>query len=203
MPTSPRPSITRRSLLVATALLAASGGAVQTSRAATLPPHFEPNAKVDVGSGLRCVVGNATDADGMNARAWVVVEDIKTHKVRWATNVPLEKGWYQNQATHCLENGKKVQALIQSDTASEAATAQTFVDVASFDGTTGKLLSVEPVTAPGVHGKVSLTVDKAASNFQLKNGHAVVTGTWSMLPDRAEDTPFTASPSPAAKGDKQ
>lgn len=200
MPTSLRPSFTRRSVLAAIALLAASAGTVQTSRAASLPPHFEANAKVDAGPGLRCVVGNATDADGMNAKAWVAVEDAKTHKIRWATNVPLEKGWYQNQATHCLANGKQVQALIQSDTASEASTAQTFVDVASFDAATGKLLSVEPVTAPGVHGRVSLTVDKGESNFRLNDGHPVVRGTWSMLPDRAEETPFTASPLPASKG---
>jgi hypothetical protein len=197
---SPRPVSSLRALLVFSAV--ASLGCAPVSHAASLPTHFDANASVDLGDGLTCVVGNATDADGMNARAWVTIEDKGTHKVRWATPVPLAKGWYQNQATHCLKNGKQVQALIQSDTASEAETAQTFVDVASFDKATGRLVSVAPVTAPGVHGKVSLSVDKESSNFRLKDGQPVVTGTWSMLPDRATDTPFTASPSLAPKGDK-
>ncbi|SFW31956.1 hypothetical protein [Luteibacter sp. UNCMF366Tsu5.1] len=199
MPTSHRISFIHRRRPFATAILALTFGYAHTSLAANLPPHFDVNAKADVASGLQCVVGNATDADGMNARAWVAVEDAKTQKVRWATPVPLAKGWYQNQATHCLVNGKQVQALIQSDTASDASSAQTFVDVASFDMTTGRLLSVAPVVAPGVHGRVSLSVDKDASHFELKNGQPVVTGTWTMLPDRAEETPFTASPSPAGK----
>ena len=200
MPTSPRAS--SRSLLSIAAVLALAGAHVETSNAASRPAHFDANAAVDLGDGLACVVGNATDADGMNARAWVTVEDKATHKVRWATPVALAKGWYQNQATHCLKNGKQVQALIQSDTASEASTAQTFVDVASFDEATGRLLTVAPVTAPGVHGKVSLSVGKDTSNFRLKDGQPVVHGTWSMLPDRATDTPFTASPSASPKGDK-
>lgn len=191
-----------RSLVAAAAALALAGTHVETCHATSRPAHFDANASVDLGGGLSCVVGNATDADGMNARAWVMVEDKAIHKVRWATPVPLAKGWYQNQATHCLKNGKQVQALIQSDTSSEAATAQTFVDVASFDEATGRLLSVAPVTAPGVHGKVSLSVEKDSSNFRLKDGQPIVTGTWSMLPDRATDTPFTASPSPATNGDK-
>jgi hypothetical protein len=190
------------SLLAIVVMIALAGGPVQARSAASRPAHFDANAAVDLGDGLTCVVGNATDADGMNARAWVTVEDKATHKVRWATPVPLAKGWYQNQATHCLKNGKQVQALIQSDTASEASTAQTFVDVASFDETTGRLVSVVPVTAPGVHGKVSLSIDKDSSNFRLKDGQPVVTGTWAILPDRATDTPFTASPSPTPKGDK-
>ena len=72
----------------------------------------------------------------MNARAWVTVENKANHRVHWATPVPLTTGWHQNQATHCLKNGTQVQALIQSYTASEASTAQTFVDVASFDEAT-------------------------------------------------------------------
>src|SRR3982751_5537261 len=84
MPTSPRSSFTRHNLLVAAALLAASAGAVQTSQAANLPPHFDANANASIGQGFQCVAGNATDADGMNARAWVTVEDANTHKVRWA-----------------------------------------------------------------------------------------------------------------------
>lgn len=191
-----------RFLVAVAAVLALAGSHVETSHAASRPAHFDANASFDLGGGFSCFVGNATDADGMNARAWVTVEDAKTHKVRWATPVPLAKGWYQNQATHCLKNGRQVQALIQSDTASEASTAQTFVDVASFDEATGRLLTVAPVTAPGVHGRVSLSVGKDTSNFRLKDGQPVVTGTWSMLPDRVTDTPFTASPSPAPKGDK-
>lgn len=201
MPAAPHASAPHR-LLAITALLALAVGHVETTHAASRPVHFDKNASVDLGNGLTCVVGNATDADGMNARAWVTVEDKVTHKVRWATPVPLAKGWYQNQATHCLKNGNQVQALIQSDTASEVSTAQTFVDVATFDDVTGHLQSVAPVTAPGVHGKVSLSVDKDSSNFRLKDGQPVVTGTWSMLPDRATDTPFTASPSPAPRGER-
>lgn len=197
---SPHPAPPLRALLVFSAV--ASLGCAPVSHAASRPAHFDANASVDLGDGLTCVVGNATDADGMNARAWVTVEDKATHKVRWATPVPLAKGWYQNQATHCLKNGKQVQALIQSDTASEASTAQTFVNVTSFDEATGRLVSVAPVTAPGIHGRVSLSVDKDSSNFRLEDGKPVVTGTWSMLPDRATETPFTASPSLAPKGDK-
>ncbi|URX62050.1 hypothetical protein KR767_18695 [Luteibacter anthropi] len=197
---SPYPMPHLRAWLAFSAVV--SLGCASASQAASRPAHFDANASVDLGDGFTCVVGNVTDADGMNARAWVSIEDKVTHKVRWATPVPLAKGWYQNQATHCLKNGKQVEALIQSDTASEASSAQTFVDVASFDETTGRLSSVAPVTAPGVHGRVSLSVDKDGSNFRLKDGQPVVTGTWSMLPDRATDTPFTASPSPAGKGDK-
>jgi hypothetical protein len=199
MPTSPRIFFTRRCLLAVSALLAASAGAVQTSQAASLPPHFEANAKVDVGSGLRCVVGNATDADGMNSRAWVTVEDMKTHKVRWATPVPLDKNWYQNQATHCLSDGKRVLAVIQSDTMSEAATAQTFVEVATLDVGSGHLESLDPVKIPGFHGAASMRVDDGEDNFRLIDGKPVVKGQYFVLSNRDDIKPFSASPSPAVK----
>lgn len=95
------------SLLAIVVLIALAGGPVQARSAASRPAHFDSNAAVDLGDGLTCVVGNATDADGMNARAWVTVEDKATHKVRWATPVPLAKGWYQNQATHCLKTASR------------------------------------------------------------------------------------------------
>jgi len=202
MPTSHRSSFNPRNLLVAAALLAASAGAVQTSRAANLPPHFDANAKASIGHGLQCVVGNATDADGMNARAWVTVEDAKSHRVRWATAVPLDKNWYQNQATHCLSDGNRVLAVVQSDTMSEAATAQTFVEVATLDVATGHLESLDPVKIPGFHGAASMRVDNGEENFRLIDGKPVVKGQYFVLSNRDDIKPFSASPSPAVKENK-
>lgn len=198
MPASRHVPFARRSLLTATAFVAvASFGLAQVSHAASLPPHFQANAKADIGPTLRCVVGNATDADGLNARAWVSIEDTKAHKVRWATPVPLDKNWYQNQATHCLGDGNRVQAVIQSDTASETSLSQTFVDVATFDVATGRLQSVDPVKAPGAHGATSTFVDEGDANFQLVDGKPVVTGQYFQISNRDDVKPFTASPSPS------
>jgi len=199
MPTPPRSSSAHRSLLAATAFLAVTAGTVQTSRAASLPQHFDINAKADVGPGLRCVVGNATDADGMNARAWVTIEDAKTHKLRWATPVPLDKDWYQSQATHCLGDGNRVLAVIQSDTMPEAATSQTFVEVATLDVATGHLESLDPVKIPGFHGAASMRVDNGDENFRMVDGKPVVKGQYFVLNNRDDIKPFSASPSPAVK----
>jgi hypothetical protein len=173
---APRPPFAHRSLLAVTAFLAATAGYVQTSRAASLPPHFQANAKADVGASLRCVVGNGTDADGLNARAWVTVEDTNTHKIRWATPVPLDKRWYQNQATHCLGDGNRVLAVIQSDTASETLLSQTFIEVATLDADSGHLESLDPVKIPDVHGAASAFVDEGEANFRLVDGKPVVSG---------------------------
>jgi len=40
-----------------------------------------------------------------------------------------------------------------------------------------------------------LSVGEEPSNFRLQGKEVLVTGTWSVLPDRATETPFTASPS--------
>jgi hypothetical protein len=182
-------------LLIATAFVAVTSfGCAPVSQAASLPPHFQSNAKADVGPGLRCVVGNATDADGLNARAYVAVEDTKTHKVRWATAVPLDKNWYQNQATHCLGDGNRVLAVVQSDTTSEASLSQTFVDVVTLDAGTGRLESVDPVKVPNVHGATSTFVDAGESNFRLIDGKPVVTGQYFQVSNRDDIKPFIASP---------
>jgi hypothetical protein len=61
MSTSRRFPFAHHPLLTATAFVAMTSlGCAQVSQAASLPPHFQSNAKADVGPGLRCVVGNAT-----------------------------------------------------------------------------------------------------------------------------------------------
>jgi hypothetical protein len=197
-------SSTKRGRLTVTALMLASIlGGVPAISAASLPPHFQANAKSEAGPGLTCVAGSSTDADGMNARAFVVIEDTKSHKIRWATAVPLEKGWYQNQATHCLSDGGHVLAIIQSDTTSESTLAQTFVDVATFDTGTGRLTSTSPVKVPDVHGAVSAFVDSESSNFKLIDGKPVVTGQYFLLSNRDDMKPFTASPAATSKANTE
>jgi|GEM_PF-6135934 len=192
----------RRGLLTATALVVMTSlGCAVASEAANLPLHFDTNATASMGKDLRCIVGNATDGDGMNARAWVTVEDAKNHNLRWATPIPLEKNWYQNQATHCLSDGNRVLAVIQSDTMSEAATSQTFVEVATLNAATGRIESLDPVKIPGFHGAASMRVDEGVENFQLVGGKPVVKGQYFALSNRDDVKPFSASPTPAVKVD--
>lgn len=162
--------------------------------AAGLPKHFHKNASRDIGSGLQCVAGTATDDDGMNGRAHVYVEDTRTHAIQWAASIPLRKGWYQNQATHCLGDGQKVYALVQSETTSQASLSQTFISVVTMNRMDGHIDSVSPVRVPGVHGAVSAWVGEEPEHFAKVDGKIVVTGEYLLMNNRDDIKPFIAHP---------
>lgn len=162
--------------------------------AANLPKHFHKNASKDLGSGLQCVVGTATDEDGMNGRAYVYIEDTRTHTIRWTVPIPLRKDWYQNQATHCLGEDQKVYALVQSDTMSQASLSQTFISVVTLNRTSGHIDSVSPVKVPNVHGAISAWVDQDSGHFEQVDGKIVVSGEYLLTNNRDDIRPFTASP---------
>lgn len=84
-------------------------GVPLTSNAAKVPAHFQSYATTNVGGGLSCVVGATSDSEHSNERAYVYIEDSKTHTLRWIASIPLHAGWYQNRASHriALRSGRR------------------------------------------------------------------------------------------------
>lgn len=186
----------RRHVVVSTLLLASLCGPALAGSSATVPAGFKAYATTDIGGHRQCVVGSATDDDGMNARAFVYVEDTATHKPQWVTPLPLgNPDWYQNRATHCLGDAGKVYALVQDDTQSQASLSQTFVTVATLDAASGKVQATQRVKVPEVKGGVSAWVNEGSDHFRLEGGKVVVTGEYFQTSDRDVHKPFTASPS--------
>jgi formylmethanofuran dehydrogenase subunit D len=163
------------------------------SWAAKIPDHFRTTATADIEGGLRCVVGRVTK-DGFNQRAYVYLEEAATHTLRWATPIALLPNFYENRASHCLAEGNKVYALIQSDSDSVPVVSQTFVSVVALDQATGHIDSNELVKLPVVKGAVTVFVYDSPENFRSEGDKIVVKGEYGFKGD-AEDTrtPFTAS----------
>lgn len=163
--------------------------------AASVPAHFKSYSMTDIGGGLRCIAGDTTN-EGSDGRAYVYLVDLTSHKMRWITKIPLPPNRFQNRATHCLADGNKVYAVVQSDTSPSQALSQTFVDVATLDKSTGKLVSTAKVIAPEAGRAPSTWVDDGANNFRMENGKIVVTGQFFNLDNPDVRKPFTASPTP-------
>lgn len=166
------------------------------SSAAKIPAGFESYAKVEAGEGLQCVVGDITDQDAMNGRAYVYLEEKKTHRIQWSVRIPLPPNRYQNRATHCLSDPGKIYVLVQSDTSQAQALSQTFVDVVTMDKTTGRIESTGRVIAAQAGRAPSTWVEAGAGNFRMENGKIVVTGKYFNLQDPDTRKSFTASPTP-------
>ena len=164
--------------------------------AATVPTGFEKYAKTDVGEGLECVVGDVTDEDAMNGRAYIYLEDSQSHSIRWVARVPLRPHRYQNRATHCLSNGREIYALIQSDTSQAQALSQTFVDVVTLDRTNGRIELTEKIIAKEAGRTPSTWIEAGPENFRRESGKIVVKGKYFDLQNPATRKSFTASPTP-------
>lgn len=180
---------TRWSLLAVVLLV----GMPLVCQAAKIPAGFDLYAKTDAGEGLQCVVGDVTDEDAMNGRAYIYLEDTRSHNVRWVTSVPLRPNRYQNRATHCLSDAGKIYALVQSDTSQAQALSQTFVDLVTLNEATGRIESTEKVIAGEAGRTPSTWVEAGAQNFRRDNGKLIVTGKYFNLQDPDARKTFTAS----------
>jgi hypothetical protein len=163
------------------------------SWAAKIPDHFRTSATADIEGGLRCVVGRVTK-DGFNQRAYVYLEKAATHKLRWATPIPLLPNFYENRASHCLAESGKVYPLIQSDSDSVPVVSQAFVSVVALDQATDHIDSNELVKLPVVKGDVTVLVYDSPENFRSEGDKIVVKGEYGIKGDAADTrTPFTAN----------
>ena len=171
-------------------------GTPLVASAAKIPSGFEQYAKTDAGEGQQCVVGDVTDEDAMNGRAYVYLENMTSHAVHWVTSVPLRPNRYQNRATHCLSDAGKIYALIQSDTSQTQELSQTFVDVVTLDRATGRIESTEKVIAKEAGRTPSTWVEAGPENFRRDNGKIVVTGKFFNLNNPNDRRAFSASPVP-------
>lgn len=176
-------------LVALTALL----GTPLVGKAAKVPEHFRMSAATNVEGGLRCVVGRTTK-DGFNQRAYVYLEETATHKLLWVTPIPLLANFYENRASHCLAEGSKVYALIQSDSDSVPVVSQTLVSVARIDQATGHIDANELIKLPNVKGPITVFVYDGPESFRSERGAIVVKGEYGFKGDAADTrTPFTAS----------
>lgn len=166
-----------------------------TSSAAKVPSNFEQYARTDVGSGLSCVVGATTNkGESSDERAYVYLEESATHKIRWITPIPVDPGWYQNRASHCLAAGDSIYALVQSDTNAVPVLSQTFISIATLNQASGHMGTNDVVKVPNLKGAHTVFVYEGAENFRLEGGDIVVSGEWATKGDAADTrTPFKAS----------
>jgi hypothetical protein len=164
-------------------------------KAAKIPDSFEAYATTDIGGGLSCVVGaTSSGGEASNERAYVYLEESASHEVRWITPIPLDHGWYQNRASHCLAAGASIYALVQSDTNAVPVLSQTFVSVATLKLASGHIDANDMVKTSGKKGAHTIFVYEGAENFRFENGSIVVTGEWATKGDAAGTrTPFTST----------
>ena len=167
-------------------------GVPLTSNAAKVPAHFQSYATTNVGGGLSCVVGATSDSEHSNERAYVYIEDSKTHTLRWIASIPLHAGWYQNRASHCVADGGAIYALIQSDTNATPVMSQTLISIAKLDQGTGRIESNDLIKVTASVGAHTVFVYDGAENFRSDAGKLVVTGEYVSKSDPAEiRKPFT------------
>lgn len=164
-------------------------------RAATVPANFEQYATSDIGSGLSCVVGAITNKGGRSAeRAYVYLEESKSHQVRWITAIPVHPGWHQNRASHCVAAGDSIYTLVQSDTNAVPVLSQTLISIASLDKVSGHMRTNDIMKVPDLKGAHTVFIDDSAQSFRFEDGEIVVIGEWATKGDAVDTrTPFKTS----------
>jgi len=164
-------------------------------KAAKVPASFEQYATTDVGSGLSCVVGAITHkGEHSTERAYVYLEESKSHEVRWITAIPVRPGWYQNRASHCVAAGDVIYTLVQSDTNAIPVLSQTLISIAALDKISGHMRANDIVKVPDLKGAHTVFIDGGAQSFRFQDGKIVVVGEWATKGDAADTrTPFKTS----------
>ncbi|MGO4701102.1 hypothetical protein [Dyella sp. 2RAB6] len=161
---------------------------------ASVPQGFSSYAAEPAGDNKQCVVGAVADADGMNQKPFVYVEDTDANRVLWTRPLELPAHTYQGRATHCLHKGGTVYVLLQADTQAAQSLAQTSLRVIELDVATGSVTGNREVPMPGAADATSAWVDKGEDAFRLagKNGLAI-SGEYFRLADPDKHLTFTVT----------
>ena len=86
-----------------------------------LPDHFMPYASESIGDGKLCIVGAATDEDGMDQKPVAYMAGSQIKQAIWIAPLDLPPNTFQSRATHCNRHGEALFVLLQSDTQPERA----------------------------------------------------------------------------------
>ncbi|MEO8778321.1 MAG: hypothetical protein ABI389_06575 [Rhodanobacter sp.] len=157
-----------------------------TTAITQIPKSFSKYASESVGNGKRCIVGAVTDADGMNERAVVHLDDATDTRPTWVHRLNLPPHTYQSRATHCTYSGHSLYVLLQSDTQPEQTLSQTILSVAKLDPATGTVQIQRNIQVPGAF---SAWVDWGPDHFQGKGDALIVSG--NNRPQSSPDQPTT------------
>lgn len=168
--------------------------APSAARFGRLPAHVEVYAASGVGDAQTCVVGAATDADGMHERP--VAYLFAGRRVAWHRRLAIPADDYQGRATHCTASPATVYVLVQVDTEAAQSISQTLLQVVAIDRRSGVVRTARSAEVPGVAAAYTAWVDEGAGNFRLGPGGLVITGHYDLMSDRADPTgkaptPFT------------
>jgi len=168
--------------------------AVGAPSAASVPQGFSSYAAEPAGDNKQCVVGAVADADGMNQKPFVYVEDTVANRVLWTRPLELPSNTFQGRATHCLHKGGTVYVLLQADTQAAQSLSQTQLRVIELDAATGSVTGNREVPMPGAAEATSAWVDKGEDAFRLagKNGLAI-SGEYFRLADPDKHLTFTVT----------
>ena len=168
--------------------------------AAAVPAGFSSYASSPLGGdnkagdNRQCVVGAVADADGMNQKPFVYVEDPVANRVLWIRPLELPAHTLQGRATHCLHKGGTLYVLLQADTQAVQAQSQTLLRVVELDLANGNVTASREVAMPGVADATSAWVDKGEDAFHLAGkGGVAVSGEYFRLADPDKHLPFTVT----------
>lgn len=149
-------------------------------------------AALGVGDAQTCVVGAATDADGMHERP--VAYLFAGRRVAWHRRLAIPADDYQGRATHCTASLATVYVLVQVDTDAAQSTSQTLLRVVAIDRRSGAVRIVRSAEVPGVAAAYTAWVNERAGNFRLGQGGLVITGQYDLMSDRAGPTGKAPTP---------
>lgn len=155
-----------------------------------IPKGFRTLNTTPIDGGMKCVAGVTSDADAMNQRAFVYVEDASKRPI-WSAPLKLRDDWYKNRATKCAGAGTDVFVLVESDTDSHQATSQTFLSVVKITATNGQIETTKNLVIDGAKGSKSVWVGDKPDGFTITGGQIVVKGNYFLMSDPDTRLPFS------------
>ncbi|WP_363797285.1 hypothetical protein ABU614_18955 [Lysobacter firmicutimachus] len=157
--------------------------------AAEIPAGFSSYASESIGGNRQCVVGAATDEDGMNPRPVVYLAETSGRPV-WVRSLDLPADMHQSRATHCVGEGGALYVLLQSDTQAPQSLSQTVLHALKLDARSGATLAQAPLSVPGASGAVSAWVGEDPAGFAWRDAGLTVSGQYAHGEDRDRPQPF-------------
>jgi len=160
-----------------------------------IPQGFSSYASESIGDNKQCVVGAATDEDGMNQRPVAYLAQASGKPI-WVRALDLPSDTYQSRATHCLRQGDALYVLLQSDTQPEQSLSQTLLRMVKLGIADGAVQAGGDVAVPGAKGAYSAWVEEGAGHLRWDNGGVVVAGQYVALDAPEQRNAFTAALKP-------
>lgn len=162
---------------------------------AEIPQGFSSYASESIGDNKQCVVGAASDEDGMNQRPVAYLAQASGKPI-WVRALDLPSDTYQSRVTHCLRQGDALYVLLQSDTQPEQSLSQTLLRVVKLGIADGAVQAGGDIAVPGAKGAYSAWVEEGASHLRWDNGGVVVAGQYAALDAPEQRNAFTAALKP-------